>query len=334
MKLLLVFLLALTLSACADNTLKDIGYSDDEIKVIESLSDDSINIIEKEPYDSELMDLINDPTFDEAKLDEYLALDGLDADDRLMIVNKGYYSDTYDATTLALMKTSYYIHDRLDRYLAYIDSVGETDLRSVVEHVNCDRDHEVYTDTMVSDTSKGDLMIANKYYTIEDYVPEDLVHIDSYYGLDAYLDRDTYEAYTAMADQMMSEGIDVWITSAYRSYDSQVNIYNRYLAIDPQEVVDTYSARPGFSDHQTGRVVDLIEPGGDLGSFEYTDAKAWLDEHAYEYGFILRYPEDKEDITGYMYESWHYRYVGKEVAKYIHDTGITFDEYYAYFIGS
>ena len=334
MKLLLVFLLALTLSACADNTLKDIGYSDDEIKVIESLSDDSINIIEKEPYDSELMDLINDPTFDEAKLDEYLALDGLDADDRLMIVNKGYYSDTYDATTLALMKTSYYIHDRLDRYLAYIDSVGETDLRSVVEHVNCDRDHEVYTDTMVSDTSKGDLMIANKYYTIEDYVPEDLVHIDSYYGLDAYLDRDTYEAYTKMADQMMSEGIDVWITSAYRSYDSQVNIYNRYLAIDPQEVVDTYSARPGFSDHQTGRVVDLIEPGGDLGSFEYTDAKAWLDEHAYEYGFILRYPEDKEDITGYMYESWHYRYVGKEVAKYIHDTGITFDEYYAYFIGS
>ncbi len=334
MKLLLVFLLALTLSACANNTLKDIGYSDDEIKVIESLSDDSINIIEKEPYDSELMDLINDPTFDEAKLDEYLALDGLDADDRLMIVNKGYYSDTYDATTLALMKTSYYIHDRLDRYLAYIDSVGETDLRSVVEHVNCDRDHEVYTDTMVSDTSKGDLMIANKYYTIEDYVPEDLVHIDSYYGLDAYLDRDTYEAYTAMADQMMSEGIDVWITSAYRSYDSQVNIYNRYLATDPQEVVDTYSARPGFSDHQTGRVVDLIEPGGDLGSFEYTDAKAWLDEHAYEYGFILRYPEDKEDITGYMYESWHYRYVGKEVAKYIHDTGITFDEYYAYFIGS
>ncbi len=334
MKLLLVFLLALTLSACADNTLKDIGYSDDEIKVIESLSDDSINIIEKEPYDSELMDLINDPTFDEAKLDEYLALDGLDADDRLMIVNKGYYNDTYDATTLALMKTSYYIHDRLDRYLAYIDSVGETDLRSVVEHVNCDRDHEVYTDTMVSDTSKGDLMIANKYYTIEDYVPEDLVHIDSYYGLDAYLDRDTYEAYTKMADQMMSEGIDVWITSAYRSYDSQVNIYNRYLAIDPQEVVDTYSARPGFSDHQTGRVVDLIEPGGDLGSFEYTDAKAWLDEHAYEYGFILRYPEDKEDITGYMYESWHYRYVGKEVAKYIHDTGITFDEYYAYFIGS
>ena len=165
-------------------------------------------------------------------------------------------------------------------------------------------------------------------------MPEDLVPIDSYYGLDSYLDRDTYEAYKAMADAMMQEGIEVWITSAYRSYDSQVRIYNSYLQNDTQEVVDTYSARPGYSDHQTGRVVDLIEPGGDLGNFEYTKAKKWLDEHAYEYGFIMRYPSDKEDLTGYMYESWHYRYVGKEVATYIKETGITFDEYYAYFVAN
>ena len=334
MRILILILLVLSLTACGSSTLKDLGYSDEDIKVIETLDDESVRLIESVPYDQDIISLISDPTFDESKLEEYLKLDGLSYQDRLMVVNKGYYCDNYDETTLGLMKTAYYLHDRLDRYLAYIEKEGSSDLRSVVEHVNCDRDHEFYTDTIISDTTKGDLMLANKYYTIEDYVPEDLVAIDSYYGLSAYLDRDTYAAYTAMADAMMSEGIDVWITSAYRSYDSQVNIYNRYLETDPQDVVDTYSARPGFSDHQTGRVVDLIEPGGDLGSFEYTDAKAWLDEHAHEYGFILRYPEDKVDVTGYMYESWHYRYVGTEVAGYIHDTGITFDEYYAYFIGS
>ncbi len=333
MKKISVLILLLFLVACSSCRLAEIGYSEDEIKVIESLGEEAKDKIMEHGYDAEIIKVISDPTFDVSRLDRYLSLD-LKAEDRLMVVNKGYQADSYDEDTLALMRTAYYIHERLDRYLDYLALHPEMDYREVVEMVNCNRDHDYYTNTIVSDTSKDDLIIANKYYTIEEYVPEDLVHIDSYYGLDAYLDRDTYEAYVAMADKMMAEGIDVWITSAYRPYDSQVRIYNSYLERDPQEVVDTYSARPGFSDHQTGRVVDLIEPGGDLGTFEDSAAFLWLQDHAYEYGFILRYPSDKIEMTGYTYESWHYRYVGKEVAKYIKDNGITFDEYYAYFIES
>ena len=331
MKKISVLILLLFLVACSSGRLAEIGYSEDEIKVIESLGEEAKDKIMEHGYDAEIIKVISDPTFDVSRLDSYLSLD-LKAEDRLMVVNKGYQADSYDEDTLALMRTAYYIHERLDRYLDYLALHPEMDYREVVEMVNCNRDHDYYTNTIVSDTSKDDLIIANKYYTIEEYVPEDLVHIDSYYGLDAYLDRDTYEAYVAMADKMMAEGIDVWITSAYRPYDSQVRIYNSYLERDPQEVVDTYSARPGFSDHQTGRVVDLIEPGGDLGTFEDSAAFLWLQDHAYEYGFILRYPSDKIEMTGYTYESWHYRYVGKDVAKYIKDNGITFDEYYAYFI--
>lgn len=333
MKKISVLILLLFLVACSDSRLAEIGYSEDEIKVIESLGEEAKDKIMEHGYDAEIIKVISDPTFDVSRLDSYLSLD-LKAEDRLMVVNKGYQADSYDEDTLALMRTAYYIHERLDRYLDYLALHPEMDYREVVEMVNCNRDHDYYTNTIVSDTSKDDLIIANKYYTIEEYVPEDLIHIDSYYGLDAYLDRDTYEAYVTMADKMMAEGIDVWITSAYRPYDSQVRIYNSYLERDPQEVVDTYSARPGFSDHQTGRVVDLIEPGGDLGTFEDSAAFLWLQDHAYEYGFILRYPSDKTEMTGYTYESWHYRYVGKDVAKYIKDNGITFDEYYAYFVES
>lgn len=333
MKKISVLILLLFLVACSGSRLAELGYSEDEIKVIESLGEEAKDKIMEHGYDAEIIKVISDPTFDVSRLDSYLSLD-LKAEDRLMVVNKGYQADSYDEDTLALMRTAYYIHERLDRYLDYLALHPEMDYRELVEMVNCNRDHDYYTNTIVSDTGKDDLIIANKYYTIEEYVPEDLVHIDSYYGLDAYLDRDTYEAYVTMADKMMAEGIDVWITSAYRPYDSQVRIYNSYLERDPQEVVDTYSARPGFSDHQTGRVVDLIEPGGDLGTFEDSAAFLWLQDHAYEYGFILRYPSDKTEMTGYTYESWHYRYVGKDVAKYIKDNGITFDEYYAYFIES
>ena len=131
---------------------------------------------------------------------------------------------------------------------------------------------------------------------------------------------------------MSNLGLNIWATSAFRSYDKQLSNYNHYLEQDSVAEVDSYCARAGFSEHQTGLVVDVIVPGGGLDDFQYTDEYQWLREHAHEYGFILRYPEDKENITGYIFESWHYRYVGEEAAKYIYEQGITFDEYHAYFI--
>ena len=92
------------------------------------------------------------------------------------------------------------------------------------------------------------------------------------------------------------------------------------------------AALPGYSEHQTGLAFDVMTSTSTTETFENTKEYEWLKNNAYKYGFILRYPKDKEDITGYAYESWHYRYVGKEIAKKIKEENITYDEYYAYYI--
>ena len=141
--------------------------------------------------------------------------------------------------------------------------------------------------------------------------------------------KEAAEAFMQMSDAATLDNIIIKNASAFRSYDYQVNLYNKYVEKDGKKAADTYSARPGFSEHQTGLCTDInqIDSG-----FEQTDAFKWLEKNAHKYGFIIRFPKDKEDITGYQYESWHWRYVGKKAAKIIKDENITFEEYYAYYI--
>ncbi|WP_427870857.1 M15 family metallopeptidase [Leucobacter luti] len=120
-------------------------------------------------------------------------------------------------------------------------------------------------------------------------------------------------------------GYQVQIISAYRPYSMQVGLYNGYVARDGQAAADTYSARPGHSEHQTGLTVDLDDYGGCYlePCFGGTPAGQWLAANAADYGFILRYPEGKQEVTGFMPEPWHFRYVGPELAQEMKRTGIT-----------
>ena len=331
-KIILLIITIFLLTACnpfnSHSELENIGYSKDEINLIEEY--DIEDIIKQYPYQDDLKELLNDPSFNKDKIKNYLDIKGLSAHDRLMIVNKGYEYSYYDEDILNLMKERFYIHSRLDRYLKVLEE--GYDYRDAIERVNANRDLTFYEDSFESDLSVNNLIIANKYYTLGEFVPSNLVQIDSQYGIDGYLQDEAYEAYKQMANDAKSNGLSLWIASPYRSYKSQYRIYNRYLENDPVEVVDTYSARPGYSDHQTGLTADIVSPGYDFDNFEDSNEFEWLQENAYKYGFILRYSKDKTDITGYMYESWHYRYVGVDVATYIFNNNITFDEYYAYFI--
>lgn len=128
-----------------------------------------------------------------------------------------------------------------------------------------------------------------------------------------------------LAADASAAGIWLTVASAYRSYDTQVATYNGFVARDGQAVADTYSARPGYSEHQTGLAVDLDDGQGCLVSTCFADLPAgqWLAANAWQYGFILRYPNGGQPITGYMFEPWHYRYVGIEVATAMHNSGIT-----------
>lgn len=202
------------------------------------------------------------------------------------------------------------------------------------------------------------LLLANKTVILgADYIPTDLVIIDpslTLYGRAQSLSADAANAATALILEMRAVGYTgVSMTSSYRSYKRQEELFAIYKQNEKKShptwtdaqveaQVLTYSAKPGTSEHQTGLCMDLFYTGmtelvnygyeteteGDLG-FAETGAYRWLTENAHRFGFILRYPQDKTNITGYSYESWHYRFVGVKAAAEIHNAGITLEEYLA-----
>lgn len=127
------------------------------------------------------------------------------------------------------------------------------------------------------------------------------------------------------------EGILLVAFSGFRSYEYQTTLYNNYVARDGKEEADRYSARPGHSEHQTGLAFDIGEKGREdlwlTSAFGETEAGKWLVNNAPDYGFILRYPKGKEHITGFMYESWHFRHLGVDIAKKVNESGLTLEEY-------
>ncbi|MBQ8724318.1 MAG: M15 family metallopeptidase, partial [Oscillospiraceae bacterium] len=114
------------------------------------------------------------------------------------------------------------------------------------------------------------------------------------------------------------------LASGYRSYETQDNLYNDYVYTYGKDIADTFSARPGHSEHQSGLAIDVNTIDDAFGA---TPEAAWLAKHCHEFGFIIRYAEDKVDITGYKYEPWHIRYVGNEIAQEITILGISMEEY-------
>lgn len=163
------------------------------------------------------------------------------------------------------------------------------------------------------------VLIANKSYSLPaDFYPE--------------LDNTCLNQFYKLQSDASAEGLNIYLSSGFRDYYTQDAIYNNYVASDGQEMADTYSARAGFSEHQSGLAIDVNQIDD---SFIGTPEAIWLEKHCYEYGFILRYPQGKQDITGYKYESWHIRYVGTDMSYKIHakamemgDPYLTLEEYF------
>lgn len=155
------------------------------------------------------------------------------------------------------------------------------------------------------------ILIANKTYALPaDYAPG--------------VDSEAQEAFDKMQTDAAELGLNIYISSAYRSYDYQAGLYQRYVERSGQAEADRYSARAGHSEHQTGLAFDLNTISDE---FKDTDEGKWVAENCHKYGFIIRYPEDKESITGYMYEPWHIRYLGTETATSVYESGLCLEEY-------
>ena len=189
----------------------------------------------------------------------------------------------------------------------------------------------------ISKTSKGniiknyygvtyvdDIVIVNKTYSLpSNFTPNNLVSINGYIKVVDYVN----EAFVSLKSDATALGLNIYASSGYRSYNDQNYIYNNYVRMDGVEKADTYSARAGYSEHQTGLAIDLNTVNM---SFDNTNESNWLKDNCYRYGFIIRYPKNKDNITGYMYEPWHIRYVGKELSKVLYNDGnwLTLEEYY------
>ena len=178
--------------------------------------------------------------------------------------------------------------------------------------------YAITTAAVVEPTYIDGILIANKKYPLpEDFNPGE--------------DQEARAAFDQMAADAKALGFDLVAFSGFRSYEYQTTLYNNYVNRDGKEAADRYSARPGHSEHQTGLAFDIGEKSQqDLwltADFGETPAGKWLADNAHNYGFILRYPEGKEDVTGFMYESWHFRYLGVENATEVKNTGLTLEEY-------
>ena len=160
-----------------------------------------------------------------------------------------------------------------------------------------------------------EIVVANKHYPMsKDYYPGE--------------NATAKAAFLKLIAQMQEEGYAISDNySGFRSYATQAQLYQSYVNQEGQAAADRYSARPGYSEHQTGLAFDVIGTDGQL--VEDSNAAQWLLEHAPDYGFVVRYPRGKESITGYMHEEWHLRYIGKE-AKDIAASGLTLEEYYGF----
>ena len=243
--------------------------------------------------------------------------------DGKMAINEWVYDSSYQAWYYLTLDGSYAYSTWQGNY--YLKSDGKM---AVNEWVDGGR---YYVDT--TGLWKANSKVSNKgsYYSLQGKYDE-IVVANKHYPMS----KDYYPGENATAKaaflkliaQMQEEGYAISDNySGFRSYATQAQLYQSYVNQEGQGAADRYSARPGYSEHQTGLAFDVIGTDGQL--VEDSNAAQWLLEHAPDYGFVVRYPRGKESITGYMHEEWHLRYIGKE-AKDIAASGLTLEEYYGF----
>lgn len=245
-------------------------------------------------------------------------------------------------TTNKFAVLDYYHEELEERYQAYQEAHPEASIENVVTYVNIGIDKPFFSEPVEEITNLDDYtLLVNKMYKLPDtYVPNDLVetsqpciqgqHYSCFAGGTQYVRPEVNENFKALCDQAYNEiGISIYAIASFRDYDYQNNLYQYGISSNGQDYADKYYARPGQSEHQSGLAIDVTFDDWNFEELETHPQYQWFLEHLAEHGFILRYPKGKEDITGYQHESWHIRYLGKDLAKRVYDSGLTYEEFIA-----
>ncbi len=280
------------------NKLLDLGYKNKDINTFYEKVPKSIDVITSNEYDKNIINYISLNYFKEENLDRYIKYDFIDT------------NSVYDTT---ILKEKYNYEDTVTFVNAYLD-----------------KDYYSNDIPLSKDEASKLDVIVNKYYKLDkDYEPEDLTVINSKFASGTQkLRKEAAGKFEEMASDMLKENLKIYAGSTYRSYSYQEGLYNRYVKKDGFKEAETYSARAGYSEHQLGLAVDIVNGKWNYlseGDKEYT----WLINNSYKYGFILRYPHESEYITGYVFEDWHFRYLGIDLATKVHESKLTYDEYIA-----
>ena len=223
---------------------------------------------------------------------------------------------------------------KLEEYVSYKEKYKNLSDEMVVVYVNIGLNRAFYTGIKPTKNPTSLLVLVNKYNSLSSsYVPSDLEVINkSYASGTQQLRREARGAFEKLASEAKAKGYNIYAVSTYRSYSYQSTLYNNYAAKDGIANADTYSARPGHSEHQTGLAVDVANSSMTIANFGGSKEHTWMKENSYRYGFILRYTTSNEWIVGYLNEPWHYRYVGEEIATYMYHNQMTYEEYYVRFL--
>ncbi len=263
--------------------------------------------------------------------------DGISCDNQELNIQKYLFSNAYHKVikdVMGVSGSSNFYPERFQRYINYHAEKPSYSIQDIIFRVNLGLDYPFYENTTTIENPYELLVLVNKYNILpKDFTQYNLVTMKKEHtsndGKQYLLAGVAYEKYVEMWEAAKKEGLSMRVVSAYRTEGFQRSLYNSRVRTTGKVNADNYTARPGSSEHQTGLAVDISSTKG---TFQYTPEFRWLQQHAHEYGYILRYPKGKEWITGYSYEPWHYRYVGVDAAKIIYEEGITFEEYYAKYI--
>lgn len=326
----------------------NIVYSNEVVTMMQK--EDILDIIDKKNYSKTLEVALSSDNFIKQYTNEYEKIDYVEKDNFILEINKllnlnynaneinGIFKNLSSINLEKLLKenkkldlTKYYNFsnfevDKIDRYEAYY-AICNCSLKDIIVKVNIGLDQNFYTniqDTLVNDDYTT---LVNKYHSIGKYEPDDLVPLGEWSNYK--LREKAAEAFLKLVAAAKLDGVSIVPYSAYRSYETQDIIYNRYVSQDGKEEADTYSARPGHSEHQLGLAVDVWSYG--YNEIKEEDAK-WLSDNSYKYGFIIRYTKENKPITGYIEEPWHLRYLGDDIATDVYKSGLTYDEYYDLYI--
>jgi len=228
----------------------------------------------------------------------------------------------------------HYLEENASRYEAYRAKNPGLPADIAIAYVNANVDKGFYNEIVtVADPKSVSVLVSKNFALPADYVPQDLVTVSGNYRLRAA----AAEQFTAMKKDMNSKGYKIYVMSAYRTYQTQATKHNTAVKRYGLASADSQYARAGHSEHQTGLAVDILQKTGvrymTQAKFQNSKEYAWLTENAHKYGFILRYPKDYTDIHGFIYEPWHWRFVGVDVATTMYNDGIVMlEEYYGRYL--